>query len=382
MQKSRLPSVRLSLLGLWACACAAPAIDPREILGDSRDALRRLETVSYRFELRPLGASSVQPMRGEVSLERLDLSGSGYRALLEAEVLTIDGITYRLAGVKQSERIELLDGDQRVLFWSTPYSGGTRLVARMFDSFMYPFFDPESLQGEIDAAEVTWEGTDKIGGAACDWVRVQYEGDEEDSRWCIGTADRLPRAMEWISPEGGSSLYVMDLRFPQDPVFPSFEAPEGYLLEEVTTGPPVGTLLESWSLARPDGTRVASEMLRGQVVVLDFWATWCPPCRAELLALDSLLQEFDGRPVTAYAVNTMESLEPGDPVEFATKLGISFEVLLGGDDVHNRLAPGNLPALAVIDADGRLVGVTTGYLGEGSDRYIRRLIETALTDRS
>ena len=68
--------------------------------------------------------------------------------------------------------------------------------------------------------------------------------------------------------------------------------------------------------------------------------------------LDSLLQEFEGRPVTAYAANTMESLEPGDPVAFAAGLGISFEVLLGGDEVHDRLAPGNLwgvsPTLALL----------------------------------
>ena len=336
--------------------------------------------MEYRFELVPLGDSSIPSMRGDVRLRRLDLSGSAYHAVLEAEVQPPEGPAYRFAGVKQAERIEVLDGQEKVLYWGTPYSGGTRLVGRMFPAFLYPFFDPESLAGEIEALGVDWEGEGDIDGVACDWIRVEYEGDEEDSRWCVGYEDHLPRAMEWISPEGGSSLRISNLAFPADPDFPGLELPDDVTLEEVTIGPPPGTAIESWSLARPDGTRVTSDELRGQVVVLDFWATWCPPCRAELLALDGLLQDFRNQRVTAFAVNTMEALDPGDPESFATELRISFDVLLEGDQLHQQLAPGNLPALAVLDSRGRIVGVTAGYLGEDSDRYIRRLIERALTE--
>ena len=115
------------------------------------------------------------------------------------------------------------------------------------------------------------------------------------------------------------------------------------------------------------------------MVVLDFWATWCPPCRTELVALDRILRDYENAPITAFAVNALESLEPGDPEDFMIELDLSLEVLVKGDDVHRQFAPGNLPALAVIDPDGRVVGVTTGYHGDGTDRYIRALIDQALS---
>ena len=53
-------------------------------------------------------------------------------------------------------------------------------------------------------------------------------------------------------------------------------------------------------------------------------------------------------------------------------------ILLEGDTVHDRYALGSLPASVVIDPTGRHVGLTLGYFGEGSERYLRQLIEKAL----
>lgn len=372
----------VGICAFFSLACTRPAVDARQLLNESRIALRGVESVEYRFTFESSGEGSTAPMQGRVVLQRLDLSGSRYLAYLDAKVGPGNDSSHRLVGVKQAERIQLLDGDRRILHTGSPYSGGGILVGRMSPAFMYPFFDPESLAGEIEALEVTLESTDRNGEIDCDWVRVRYDNDDEDSRWCIGRLDRLPRALEWISPEGGSSLKIEDLTFPERPAFPAIELPAGFTRQETTVGPPPGTTMEPWTLERPDGTAVSLDELRGQVVVLDFWATWCPPCRAELLALDRLLEDFEDHPVIAFAVNSLESLEPGDPEAFMTELGISLDVLLAGDEVHGRLAPGNLPALAVIDAKGRLVGVTTGYLGEGSDRYIQELITRALAGTS
>ena len=364
------------LTALSACRKSHP--DPRQVLTRGQAALRQVDRVEYRFDYTNTGDPTLDTMTGSATVYRLDLSGSGYLARVDATVQPGEGSSYRLAGLKQANLVELLDGKRRLLQVSSPFSGGGALVARFSPALMYPFFDPESLTDEIEAETVQWVGTEAIGGVTCDCVRVTYADDEEDSRWCFGQDDALPRSLEWLSPARSSSLRIHALSLPQTPDLTDFELPTGYSKEDVLAGPPRGTMVEPWSLPRADGTRVTLEQLRGQVVVLDFWATWCPPCRAELLALESLLEEYRDQPVTAFAVNAMEHLEPGEPLAFAADLGISFEVLLEGDEVHDRFAPGNLPALAVIDASGRVVGVTTGYLGEGTDRYIRELIDQAL----
>ena len=381
MKKDRGKSTIGIVCLLLVCACTAEtSIEPRQVLTEAQDALRATESVEYRFTSTPVAGSPEPAMNGRATIQRLDLSGSGFLVQIDAEVQPQQGQTYPFKAVKQAEHLEVLDGEQRVHFSASPYSGGGSLVSRMYPALMYPFFDPESLTDEIGATAVTWEGGEDIAGVACDCVRVAYEDDEEDSRWCFGRQDRLPRSLEWISPEGRSSLRLEDLTFPREPEFSRIEPPPGFRAEQVTIGPAPGSPAKPWILAGPDGKEVSLEELQGQVVVLDFWATWCPPCHAELIALDSLVQEFPPGTVVAFAVNAMESLEPGDPEAFVAELGISLEVLLDGDEVHRQYAPGNLPALAVINPRGRVTGVTTGYLGEGSIRHIRSLIEQALAE--
>ena len=55
------------------------------------------------------------------------------------------------------------------------------------------------------------------------------------------------------------------------------------------------------------GSRVDAVSFRGKVVVLNFWATWCPPCRLEMPAMERLYQEFRGKGLEIVAVNFMES---------------------------------------------------------------------------
>ncbi|MGD8375183.1 MAG: TlpA disulfide reductase family protein [Acidobacteriota bacterium] len=361
--------------------CQPPREEPRALLRAAQAALRQADQVTYEFDLRPTGAETerLAPMRGRVSLQRLDLSGAAFLARFDAEVRPADGRAYRLRGVKMRDRVELLDTRRRRLLHASVYSGGPSLVSRMEPGFLYAFYDPESLDGEIEAEEVDLDGSETIGGEDCDWVRVRYADDEEDSRWCLARSDALPRALEWISPEGESSLRLSSVTVGGPLRFDPLELPEGFEQLEYTVGPERGSPAPAVSMRRADGTPVLLGDLRGKVVLLDFWATWCPPCRAELAAVDRLVGEFQGRGVRGYAVNAMEHLEAGDPPAVFGELGLSsLELLLEGDAAHDHYARGNLPAVALLDRVGRTVGVTTGYQGDGTIEHLRELLETIL----
>jgi peroxiredoxin len=106
-----------------------------------------------------------------------------------------------------------------------------------------------------------------------------------------------------------------------------------------------------FDLQTPDGARVALADLRGAVVVVNFWATWCPPCLAEMPAMERAWQGLRDKGVRFVAINVDED---GDTVSaFAERVGVSFPLLLdpGGKVTQNWPLRG-LPTTFVVDTEG------------------------------
>jgi thiol-disulfide isomerase/thioredoxin len=112
-------------------------------------------------------------------------------------------------------------------------------------------------------------------------------------------------------------------------------------------------------LKTPEGRPFASTDLRGKVVLINFWATWCGPCKEEMPALERLQQRFGDRNFALIAVTT--DLQTSAIADFARGLGLSFPILL--DDTNDMSAAygiRGLPTTVLIDRQGRLVGRAVG----------------------
>ena len=72
--------------------------------------------------------------------------------------------------------------------------------------------------------------------------------------------------------------------------------------------PKIGKVAPDFTLTLVNGEKVKLSDLKGQVVVLNFWATWCVPCRKELPLLDSYYRQFKGKGLAVYAVTTEDSV--------------------------------------------------------------------------
>lgn len=108
------------------------------------------------------------------------------------------------------------------------------------------------------------------------------------------------------------------------------------------------------------GDRVDLAQLRGRVVVLDFWASWCAPCRRSIPILNDLADELTHRGVSFYGVNT-EPVPASRVVDFHRELGPQFPSFHDPDGVlQTRYGVEALPTLVVIDAEGRIRHVETG----------------------
>lgn len=124
-----------------------------------------------------------------------------------------------------------------------------------------------------------------------------------------------------------------------------------------------------------EGDRVSLAGLRGRVVVLDFWASWCQPCRRSIPILNDLEAELAGQPVTFLGVN-VEQLGPRRLQQVHTDLGAQFPTVqdLTGE-VKARYGVSVLPTLVVLDGEGVVRHVGTGVPNADSLRStIRGLI--------
>jgi peroxiredoxin len=139
----------------------------------------------------------------------------------------------------------------------------------------------------------------------------------------------------------------------------------------------VGQPRPPFTLGAADGRRVSANDFDGQVLLVNFWATWCTPCLKEMPMLDAVHGEFApmGLSIVGVALDDVQRAR-----EFAERLGIDYTILVGaGDVMATGLAYGNraglLPYTVLVDRDGV---VRWTYLGELVEEELRAQIRSLL----
>lgn len=147
----------------------------------------------------------------------------------------------------------------------------------------------------------------------------------------------------------------------------------------------VSAAAPSFSIRKLDGTVVNSAELRGRVVILDYWATWCPACRREMPELEKLYQRYQGNSrVSFWAVDVRDGGEtPEKARAYMQNAGYTLPIASGGEmSSEGLLKMEGFPSLVIIDTLGRVRLIHTGY--DRSERFQTRLsgeIDTLLAER-
>ena len=142
--------------------------------------------------------------------------------------------------------------------------------------------------------------------------------------------------------------------------------------------PPVGKPAPDFAAKSDGGRNVRLSELRGQVVLINFWASWCSPCRQELPLLSKIYSQYRGAGFALLAVNVDDNRK--DAESMLKRLDLKFPTLFDGNKKVAKLyGVDTMPATLVIDRDGRVRYVHRGYY-EGYERKYEQQVRELLKE--
>jgi len=145
--------------------------------------------------------------------------------------------------------------------------------------------------------------------------------------------------------------------------------------------PQIGFAAPDFTLDTLDGGTITLSELRGQPVLINLWASWCPPCRAEMPALDTVYRKYREAGFVVLAVNTTFQDSEADARAFAQNLGLTFPILLDRDGAASRRYQLQaLPTSFFVGRDGTIRDIVIG--GPMSEALIASRVEGLLVEES
>ncbi len=144
-----------------------------------------------------------------------------------------------------------------------------------------------------------------------------------------------------------------------------------------TSAPQAGFAAPDFTLKTPDGEEYTLSELKGNAVLVNLWATWCPPCRAEMPAIEKMYQEYKDQGLVVLAVNMTYQDEAANVAPFIKEYSLTFPILLeetGNVGAAYQLR--SLPSSYFINRAGIIQEVVIG--GPMSEALLRTRIEQIL----
>jgi thiol-disulfide isomerase/thioredoxin len=110
----------------------------------------------------------------------------------------------------------------------------------------------------------------------------------------------------------------------------------------------------AWNLKDPDGHPVSSDQFKGKVVVFDFWATWCGPCRSEIPGYVDLQKKYGGAGLVIIGAAVQEP-SAEEVKKFVRQYGVSYQIVMADDAIQTAFGGIDaIPTTYLIDRDGNI----------------------------
>jgi peroxiredoxin len=125
--------------------------------------------------------------------------------------------------------------------------------------------------------------------------------------------------------------------------------------------------LEDFSVKALDGSSTKLSSQRGKIVLLNFWATWCPPCQAEMPAIEALWKKSKDKAFTVMGISVGEA--PGTVKDYIAKKGFGYPVFVDpSGEIGSLFGARSIPTTYVVDKDGKAIaGIVGGAPYDGAE---------------
>ena len=124
----------------------------------------------------------------------------------------------------------------------------------------------------------------------------------------------------------------------------------------------IGSGLPEFSITDFQGRKLTSNDLHGKIVLIDFWATWCVPCKTEMPGYQLLVDQYESRGLVVIGLkfDTMQDTE--EPVQFAKRIGVHYPLAVATDELRNKFGGiEGLPTTMIYDREGILRKKVIGF---------------------
>ncbi len=378
---------------------ALEEIDPERILSNMVNAMKNSQTIRYSATHEYLGARSAvwAAIEGNVFFKKLPEENS-FKTKIALFIKTY--------GRGSDENIQMLttfngqsvtkkeDASKIITETVIPENSATLATMSLLIGgnngrlILWDFFLPSPSKPTL----IQYDGQVAVKGVLCHVVYTEREYDYFDrkrksmKRWFIGTKDNLPRRIESysVTEEGrvyADALTLTGLEIDRDIPDSTFEIKDapGYKKNTITYSPPQQkqkTLLNisdkapDWTLLDPEGRKVSLSQYKDKIVVMDFWAVWCGPCKVLMPALQKIHDRFKDRGVFVIGIDSPMGVE-GETArapQYMKNMGYTYTLLLEGDATAKIYQVPSLPTLYIIGADGNILYVGVGVESEGEEK--------------
>jgi thiol-disulfide isomerase/thioredoxin len=369
--------------------------DPKEILLKCESAIKNLQTIYYRAEYYVIGTikyggnidAILSPQQGNVlfvrSPEDKFIGGKfvveGVKPRSKPEQL-IFSFKVVYDGIKVKELIE----PEKTVYVNDPDQAGSHLLTDVYDLILSDFRALKPMEGIAHAIRVQYDGLAVVGGVTCHIIHLFFptESNPQESWWFVGIDDYLPRKVQkkgYGLPKQEImqilTMSEMKTNFEIDSSRFALDVPEGFKVKtyQMETSAPtilsIGETAPEWTLKDPGDKQYSLKSFYGKIVVMDFWATWCGPCRQAMPVLQKIHEMFSKKGIVVLGISTWES---GDPAQFMRKNGYLYLLLLNGDEVAKRYKVNGIPTLYIIGPEGKILYGEVGF-NENSDQLISKI---------